>query len=162
MPVAPLRGVTLDCPEPVLLAEFYRRLAGGEVVHSSPEFVYLATGPIGLAFQRAADYKAPSWPDTGGPQQAHLDFHVADSAQLDVAEAQVLALGATRPAQQPRPQRWRVLLDPAGHPFCLTSMGAEQPEHRSPGSHHVVDHGPLARFAQRHRAPRSANDSSGG
>ena len=37
---------------------------------------------------------------------------------IDVAAARAVALGATQPAQ-PDP-RWRVLLDPAGHPFCLT------------------------------------------
>jgi hypothetical protein len=37
---------------------------------------------------------------------------------LDLAEECALGLGATRP-EQPDP-RWKVLLDPAGHPFCLT------------------------------------------
>jgi hypothetical protein len=23
---------------------------------------------------------------------------------------------------QPSPDRWRVLIDPAGHPFCLTTL----------------------------------------
>lgn len=155
MPVARLRGMTLHCPVPIVLAEFYRLLAGGRVVHSSPEFVYLATDLIGLSFQRAANYEVPRWPDPACPQEAHLDFHVADPAQLDAAEAQVLALGATRLAHQPQPRSRRVLLDPAGHPFCLSSMGSEQAEQGSAGSHHAVDHGPLARFAQRQRSQRS-------
>jgi len=42
---------------------------------------------------------------------------------LDKAEEQALALGATKPDSQPTPERWRVLLDPAGHPFdiCIRS-----------------------------------------
>ena len=48
------------------------------------------------------------------PQQFHLDIRVAD---IDAAEAQVLALGAARlPSTEPG---FRVYADPAGHPFCL-------------------------------------------
>ncbi|WP_308426101.1 VOC family protein [Nocardia rhizosphaerihabitans] len=36
---------------------------------------------------------------------------------LDQAEPRLLELGATN---QPAEHRWRVLIDPAGHPFCLT------------------------------------------
>ena len=35
------------------------------------------------------------------------------------AEAACVQLGATRPEHQPGGDRWRVMLDPAGHPFCL-------------------------------------------
>jgi hypothetical protein len=48
---------------------------------------------------------------------AHLDFAVADD--LDAAEARAIELGATKVGEQPNPDRWRVLIDPAGHPFCL-------------------------------------------
>ncbi|WP_446221397.1 VOC family protein [Nocardia sp. IBHARD005] len=50
------------------------------------------------------------------PQQLHLDLRVED---LDVAEKLALGFGAVRPDHQPGGDRWRVLLDPAGHPFCL-------------------------------------------
>jgi hypothetical protein len=46
----------------------------------------------------------------------HLDFYVDD---LVPAEAAAQALGALTPQFQPGGQRWRVLTDPAGHPFCL-------------------------------------------
>jgi hypothetical protein len=49
----------------------------------------------------------------------HLDLAVDD---LDEAEAEALRLGAHRAAEQPAPDRWRVLLDPAGHPFCLSTQ----------------------------------------
>ncbi|USY17364.1 hypothetical protein NE857_18635 [Nocardiopsis exhalans] len=32
----------------------------------------------------------------------------------------LLGLGAHKPEEQPGGDRWRVLVDPAGHPFCLT------------------------------------------
>lgn len=51
------------------------------------------------------------------PQQLHLDFAVDD---LDEAEARLLKLGAAKPDFQPGGGQWRVLTDPAGHPFCLT------------------------------------------
>lgn len=53
------------------------------------------------------------------PQQAHLDLRVDD---LDVAEAAVIALGATRHEVQPD-LTFRVFLDPAGHPCCLCLPG---------------------------------------
>ncbi|MEE1724830.1 hypothetical protein PUR58_17760 [Streptomyces sp. JV186] len=40
---------------------------------------------------------------------------------LDCTETPLLTPGAVRPEPQPLAERWRVLLDPAGHPFCLTA-----------------------------------------
>jgi hypothetical protein len=44
---------------------------------------------------------------------------VADDQQD--AAARAVQAGATDVDRQPDP-RWRVLLDPAGHPFCLTTL----------------------------------------
>jgi hypothetical protein len=118
--VAALAGVTLDCPDPHELAEFYQRMGGGDIVYSSEAFVYLAVSGFGLAFQADPGYRPPTWPNLGTPQQAHIDFR---TAELDRSETAALAAGATRPAYQPNPSVWRVLLDPAGHPFCLSSYG---------------------------------------
>jgi hypothetical protein len=41
---------------------------------------------------------------------------------LDAAEKAALDAGATKAEHQPEPDRWRVFLDPAGHPFCVTNM----------------------------------------
>lgn len=84
---------------------------------SSDGYFALTGGPgPALGFQRVENYRAPHWPDQQSPQQLHLDFAVAD---LDAATDLVLALGATRPEHQPGGDRCRVLLDLAGHPFCL-------------------------------------------
>ncbi|HEX3779649.1 MAG TPA: VOC family protein [Pseudonocardiaceae bacterium] len=40
----------------------------------------------------------------------------------DAAEAEALRLGARQAAEQPGADQWHVLLDPAGHPFCLTAI----------------------------------------
>lgn len=45
----------------------------------------------------------------------HLDFQVGD---LDSAVADAVKLGTTVASAQPQ-DNVRVLLDPAGHPFCL-------------------------------------------
>ena len=50
----------------------------------------------------------------------HLDVVVDD---LDAAEAAVLDLGATKHEHQPGTS-FRVFLDPAGHPFCVSSARA--------------------------------------
>jgi hypothetical protein len=65
------------------------------------------------------DYKAPTWPGSDIPKQIHLDLAVDD---LEASTTAALELGATLSPAQPHPDRWRVLLDPAGHPFCLTTQ----------------------------------------
>jgi len=119
MPTATLRGVILDCADPNALAWFYQELTGMPIGFSTDEFVGL-TGGAGcdLGFQRVDGYRAPQWPGQDLPQQFHLDFGVED---LDAAEKWMLRLGAVKPDHQPGAERWRVLLDPAGHPFCLVS-----------------------------------------
>ncbi|MBU3068154.1 VOC family protein [Nocardia sp. NEAU-G5] len=114
-----LVAVTLDCANPEALAEFYREATGFELhPKSGPDFAGLnrADG-LFLGFQRVDGYQAPQWPAQTVPQQIHLDFKVVD---LDQAEAKLLALGATKPDYQPAGDWFRVLIDPAGHPFCLT------------------------------------------
>ena len=107
-----LHHVILDCPEPRTLAGFYSALLGQPVTYDSADFVVVAADPTssGLAFQRAPDHRAPSWPDPEIPQQIHLDVMVESVAE---AEPFVLGLGAVRlPGDD-------VFADPAGHPFCL-------------------------------------------
>ncbi len=120
-PIAKLRAVVLDCPDPRALAEFYRALVGGEITYADDGWVNLRDGgSVLLSFQRAAGYQPPDWPNPVNGQQFHLDVTVDD---VDVAEEQVLDLGARRTELQPgmaeEDGNWRVYLDPAGHPFCL-------------------------------------------
>jgi catechol 2,3-dioxygenase-like lactoylglutathione lyase family enzyme len=107
-----LHHVILDCPNPRALAAFYSALLGQPVTHDSGDFVVVAadTTSSGLAFQRATDLRAPTWPAPDIPQQIHLDVMVENVA---AAEPFVLALGATRLTDD------GVFADPAGHPFCL-------------------------------------------
>ncbi|AKT50577.1 VOC family protein [Arsenicicoccus sp. oral taxon 190] len=59
----------------------------------------------------------PTWPHGPQHQQLHLDL-AAEDLDRDVAAA--VAIGARLADHQPMPDRRRVLLDPAGHPFCLS------------------------------------------
>ncbi|BCL21049.1 VOC family protein [Streptomyces tuirus] len=114
-----LTAITLDCPDPEALVAFYQQATGLELhPKSNGDFAGLnCDDGLFIGFQRVDDYQAPRWPDQAVPQQFHLDFEVDD---LDEAEALLLALGALKPEYQPGGARWRVLTDPAGHPFCLT------------------------------------------
>jgi uncharacterized glyoxalase superfamily protein PhnB len=114
-----LGSVSLDCENPHDLAEFYARLLGAEVTYDSETFSAIQLGGVWLSMQRADEYVAPTWPDPATPQQLHLDFAVDD---LDTAEQVAVAAGARKAAEQPSPERWRVLIDPAGHPFCLSTL----------------------------------------
>lgn len=115
-PIARFSLVALDCRDPQALAEFYSAMTGWPIEHDDGDWVQLGAD-IGatIAFQLAPEYEPPVWPSSEHPQQAHLDLDVMN---LDEGEAQVLALGATKPDLQPG-DTWRVYLDPAGHPFCL-------------------------------------------
>ncbi|WEO96061.1 VOC family protein [Streptomyces sp. FXJ1.172] len=113
-------AVTFDCADPAELARFYGELLGHPVLYSTDDFVLLGKeGAAGLGFNRLADYRPPTWPDPAQEKQAHIELGVDD---LDIAEKRLLELGATKPQVQPQPDRWRVLLDPAGHPFCITTL----------------------------------------
>lgn len=113
-------AVTFDCPDPAELARFYGDALGLPVAYSSDDFVLLGKeGAAGLGFNRLADYRPPTWPDPSQEKQAHIELGVDD---LESAQAHLLALGAVEPSSQPQPDRWRVLLDPAGHPFCITTL----------------------------------------
>jgi hypothetical protein len=114
--LARLGLVVLDCDDPHALADFWVEFLDGEVVFSNDEIAAVRTEGGSLAAVRVADYRPPTWPDGAIPKQMHLDFAVDD---LDAAEAEAVRLGARRAEEQPEPNRWRVLLDPAGHPFCL-------------------------------------------
>jgi catechol 2,3-dioxygenase-like lactoylglutathione lyase family enzyme len=116
-----LVSVDFDCSDPAELARFYGSALGLPVVYSSDDFILLGReGSPGLGFIRVADYRPPTWPDPSQGKQVHLELGVEE---LDAAQAQMLALGAVEPSVQPHPDERRVLLDPAGHPFCIAPLG---------------------------------------
>jgi catechol 2,3-dioxygenase-like lactoylglutathione lyase family enzyme len=129
-------GVVLDTPDPRALAEFYAELMDWKIVKEEPDFV--AVAPLGahveyLAFQRSEDYEQPVWPNKSHKQQMmmHLDIEVPD---LDAAVDFATRAGATQADHQPQPTV-RVMLDPAGHPFCLYVDTAPTPTSTPPPHH---------------------------
>ena len=114
-------GITFDCPNANELADFYVRLTGWNKEIGSDEWAALRT-PKGilLVFQTVADYVAPVWPWKKGEQQqmAHIDFLVDD---LREAEESAIKYGAKKVDVQFYDTS-TVMLDPAGHPFCLSTV----------------------------------------
>lgn len=117
-----LTATVLDAPDPRALAEFYRELLGWPIGADEPDWVTLRPpgGGAGLSFQLEPQYVPPVWPASPGQQQMqlHLDFEVDGRAALEAAVAKAVAAGARRSDFQPQ-RNVRVVLDPAGHPFCF-------------------------------------------
>jgi catechol 2,3-dioxygenase-like lactoylglutathione lyase family enzyme len=111
--------VVLEAPDARALAQFYARLLGWAIAKEEPAWVTVAPpdGVAYLAFNTSPEYVRPVWPAVEGQQQMmlHLDLEVGD---LDAAVADAVEVGATLAEYQPQDDV-RVLLDPAGHPFCL-------------------------------------------
>ncbi|WP_329281614.1 VOC family protein [Streptomyces sp. NBC_00691] len=121
--IAELQCLVIDCPAPAELAAFYRSVLGGEVDRPDARWsldgmwsTLHTPGGLVLCFQGVTDHRPPTWPTPERPQQSHLDFAVRD---LEEAQEQVLALGATLLDAGGGDRGWRVYADPAGHPFCL-------------------------------------------
>jgi catechol 2,3-dioxygenase-like lactoylglutathione lyase family enzyme len=141
-PVMRVAAVTIGAPDPRELAAFYARMLGWPVTAADPPRPGAApedgwaqlrppTGQSGptLNFEYEADYVPPVWPSVAGRPQImeHLDIAVGDLAET---VAWAVGAGATLADHQPQ-QDVRVMLDPAGHPFCLflvASLGAPPDE----------------------------------
>ncbi len=117
MAVADLKMLTLDSSDVPRDAAFWAGVLGWDVAHQQDEYAML-TSPSGMALGLGSvpDHEPPGWPNEHGSKQFHLDLAVDD---LDAGAAACVELGATLPDEQPG-ETWRVLLDPSGHPFCLT------------------------------------------
>ena len=113
-------GVALDAPNAPELAHFYARLLGWQVFNEDENGAAVAPSEdagYNLAFQSEPNYVRPVWPSQPGKplMMMHLDIEVDD---LDEAVTYALGCGAELASYQPQ-KNVRVLLDPAGHPFCL-------------------------------------------
>jgi predicted enzyme related to lactoylglutathione lyase len=117
---ASLGWITIDCDDADAQAKFYREALGWEITFSEGPYSGISDGTITIEFNAVEGYQRPQWPDQGGAKQFHLELMVDD---LDQAAAQLLAAGAAQPQFQPGGERFRVLTDPAGHPFCLIDRG---------------------------------------
>lgn len=104
------------------MAGFYGKLLGWEITWDDADFILMRDpgGGTGLSFQEIPNYRPPVWPERPGGQDKmlHLEIKVDD---LDAAVAHALACGGRLAEHQGRDDL-RVVLDPAGHPFCLFTV----------------------------------------
>ena len=139
-----LSGPVIGCGDAWELAGFYASLLGWSVVDRSEEvpggwaLVRSPDREHKLEFQREEPFVPPVWPTVAGEQQMgmHLDIAVDGLAPMSAMEQRrqqfgevvehAVSLGArVAEHQQPgacvgaQPERVVVMLDPAGHPFCL-------------------------------------------
>ena len=119
--ISSIIGIAFDCPNADELADFYVNLSGWDKEISSDEWVGIRT-PQGIlfVFQTVENYVPPVWPWKDGEQQqmAHMDFKVDN---LPEAEEHALRCGAKK-ADVQYYDTSTVMLDPAGHPFCLSTI----------------------------------------
>lgn len=110
----------LDSADSEALSDFYAKLLGWTKFHYDAEWIIVVSEDkegVPLVFQQVDTYEKPTWPSEQGKQQqmVHLDFYV-DNVEESVEYA--LSCGATVAKKQFN-NIWRVMLDPAGHPFCI-------------------------------------------
>ncbi len=120
-PRVSLLALTVDGPDENELAAFYAALTGSTVERVGPDGSTRSVrfGPLRLLFRQVDDHRRPTWPGGAVPPQMHLEIEVDD---LDGTCARLLSCGATRPDVQPHADDGLlVLLDPAGHPFCIAT-----------------------------------------
>lgn len=117
--IGALHGIVIDCLDPDGLASFYEELLGMQRVQDEGDWVVIgdAADRPGVAFQRVAHLRPPTWPEGDRPQYRHFDVRVED---LDLAEEAAVRLGATR--LEGGGATFRVFADPVGHPFCLVTL----------------------------------------
>jgi predicted enzyme related to lactoylglutathione lyase len=119
-------SLTLDCLDAKALGKFYAALLHWEMGFHDDDYAWVY--PPGtkqgetpcVMMQQNSDYLPPVWPEEAGAQQqmAHLDIAVDD---LETAVRHAQNCGATVSKAQFSAD-WTVMIDPAGHPFCLCRM----------------------------------------
>jgi hypothetical protein len=111
-------GVTIDCADPEMLAGFWARFLGYQLLESGGSGPYitierpsdLINGPPSITFQRVPEPKA-------GKVRMHLDLFVDHAGPVFT---EMVSAGATS-IETTEAGEWttRVLSDPAGNEFCL-------------------------------------------
>ena len=115
MPPTAIGALNVDCDDAKGMVAFYTAAFGGMVEPAFPHVDCVRVDGLLLVFRENPDRRRPAWP--GSDMQMHFEIYVNDLRQQ---ESRLLALGATRPpVQDETDPTFTVLLDPAGHPFCI-------------------------------------------
>lgn len=120
-------AVCIDCAPGDFDGEvgFYRDLLGTEVAEREERWAALQEPQSGmwLNIQAEDGYVPPVWPEEAPAQTKMMHFEVRVS-DVESAVRRATSFGAREAQWQPPDRastRLRVMLDPAGHPFCLWS-----------------------------------------
>jgi Glyoxalase-like domain len=107
--VGGIAALAIDCADPPALANWWRRLLGGEVEVDSDGIATLRSGGLAIDFVRVPEAKTVK-------NRLHLDLRSSD---LAAATEQAVALGATRADDVYAGGSWQVMRDPEGNEFCF-------------------------------------------
>jgi catechol 2,3-dioxygenase-like lactoylglutathione lyase family enzyme len=118
-------AVCVDCSPTELekVVALYAAMLGLEVTDVDGGWVALVdpAGGMGINVQADDAYVRPVWPAAPPAQSMMMHFEI-EVDDVAAAVARAVSLGATEAEPQPAdrdPGLLRVMLDPAGHPFCL-------------------------------------------
>lgn len=110
---ARVSGIAIDCPDATALCAFYGALLDIEPVNEGLVVTSGGNSEVEIWFQQVENYVPPTWPTQERGQQIHLDIDCEDREEMI---ARAIELGARKVDVA---DTFTVMLDPAGHPFCL-------------------------------------------
>ena len=124
-------AIVIDSSNSDELSDFYQRLLGWEkeCQYFEGEKWYIVKNESGeempLVFQEVETYERPVWPSVKGFQQQmqHLDFYV-QAEDYDTKVSHAISCGAEVSEIQ-LTDSLTVMLDPAGHPFCIIPLPSD-------------------------------------
>lgn len=127
-------GVCIDCAPRDFenMIAFYTGMFGIEVLDKEERWAMVGDPDAGMGINIQAEdwYVPPVWPEHGDAQTKMMHFEILVD-HVDSAVARATSLGAHEAPRQPADRdlnTLRVMLDPAGHPFCLWSRQKPRPE----------------------------------
>lgn len=120
-------GVCIDCTPAQFedVIAFYTGVFGIQVLDKEDRWAMLGDPAAGMNINIQAEewYASPVWPERAEAQTKMMHFEI-EVDHVDGAVAKAISFGAREAPNQPADRdssALRVMLDPAGHPFCLWS-----------------------------------------
>lgn len=120
-----LGAIVLDSDNIDELSDFYANMLGWKKeiqIHDEEKWITVIKEDYSetpLVFQENINYKSPVWPSSKEEQQqmVHLDFYVSND-EFEEKIKHAIKCGAKIMKQQ-FSDKWKVMKDPSGHPFCI-------------------------------------------
>lgn len=145
-------ALTIDCPEPNVMAEFYATLLDGKITRRTADSAYVAAAGVLLVFRAVPDCRPPTWPSPEVPLHSHFELRWSHAQAVEgdrVEPAGEVALESSRD-RRPKAGRFRIERDapspcPAPHP--AGAADARPPGRLSRNRHTAAVRHPHARSA---------------